>query len=156
MHFIPSVLLNIVCSGVAGTCIGVLVTLFCIYKPWKKINFVSARSRRERYEFLKAEISKRHFAGFKGLIVNFPRKFDAIDIGSFKPPMYQVCKNADNCWCIFWDPAKMTKEIGAGAPLQDGESFIPSVKTKINPDPSLIDENKPIILKNKEYEVKNG
>lgn len=108
---------------------------------------VKARRRREHYEFLKAEISKRHFDGFAGLVVDFPgRRFRREDIACFGTPMYQAVRNKDMKWCIFWDRSRMSREIGVGQPLKEGEALISDVKVRTHPDSNLetIDERKPL------------
>lgn len=101
---------------------------------WPKLRAYSAsrpaaklkesKRRRERYELLKAAISERHFAGYAGLICDFDDwEPDAIDMASFRAPMYGTVKNANMRWCIFWDRDRMTREIGVGAPLKEGETI---------------------------------
>lgn len=109
----------------------------------------SAAMRRERYEFLKAKISERHFAGFAGLVVDFPdRKFDVTDLSCFKAPMYAMVKNQDMKWCIFWDRARMVREIGTGAPLKEGEVLIPDTVGRTKPQSTVetIDEAQPLTV----------
>lgn len=107
--------------------------------------------RRERYEFLKSKISERHFGGYAGLIVDFPgRKFDLVDLGCFKAPMYYIVKNADMKWCIFWDRKRLTSEIGAGAPLKEGEVLVPESsagRSKPSSTVETIDETAPLTQK---------
>lgn len=113
---------------------------------WRKARY--AAKRRERYEFLKARISERHFAGFAGLIVDFKgRKFDKTDLACFKSPMYYMAKNQDMKWCIFWDKARMAREIGAGAPLREGECLIPDTVGRTKPQGTIetIEEKSPLI-----------
>lgn len=107
------------------------------------------KRRRERYEFLKAKISERHFGGFRGMIVNFPgRRFDKFDFGCFPSPMYFWVKNRDGNWVVFWDHARMTREIGTGKPLQDGEALIPDTPGRSKPqaEPEQVDEQKPLTI----------
>lgn len=102
-----------------------------------------ARRARARYDFLKAEICKRHFEGYKGLIVDFPgRRFSIQDLACFKSPMYFMIRNADKKWCIFWDHKRMSQEIGTGKPLKDGEPFQQEIVGKFNPKntPDKVDE----------------
>lgn len=128
-------------------------------KLWEVISFKAKRQakkqklRRDNYEFLKTEISKRHFAGFAGLIVNFKGKtFDIEDMFVFKAPMYGIAKNQDGHWCIFWDRKKLAEEIGVGAPLREGE-VLADAATKDEGriwkqiDTDKIDEQKPLIKK---------
>lgn len=90
-----------------------------IINLWHLITFKSYRDHREltkrraNYELIKSKIVERHHAGFNGLTVDFG-KFDAKDLGCFRPPMYRVVKNQQMQWCIFWDPKKMTEEVGDG------------------------------------------
>lgn len=108
---------------------------------------LEAKRRRARYEFLKAEIVKRHLGGYKGLIVRFPgRRFDIQDIACFKAPMYFSVKNQDGHWCIFWDRARMVREVGTGAELQPGEELIPDTRGRSKPQaaPDEIDDKQPL------------
>ena len=112
-------------------------------------NYRLARSkvrRRENYEFLKSKISERHFAGFAGLVIDFDRKLDSVDFACFKQPMYAWVKNKDNKWCVFWDKARMAREIGVGAPLKDGECLIPDTLGRTKPQGSVetIEERSPL------------
>lgn len=103
--------------------------------------------RRSNYDFLKAQISERHFAGYGGLTVDFHgRKFDRIDMECFRPPMYGVVRNQKGHWCIFWDRAKLTNEIGVGAPLKDGEVIVPQTNDRVwkQIDTEAIDDQKPL------------
>ncbi len=102
--------------------------------------------RRANYEFLKAAISARHFGGFRGLIVDFPgKKFDKVDLASFRQPMYFLVMNQDRKWCIFWDSAKLAQEIGVGAPLQPGEVLVEN-RGPMKPEATAdqIDEKAPL------------
>lgn len=119
---------------------------FLTFKAWRDNR--RRAMRRARYEFLKQRISERHFDGYAGLIVDFPgRKFDKLDFASFKAPMYMWVKNQDMKWCVFWDRGRMAREIGAGAPLRDGEVLIPDPPGRTKPAaPETIDEKKPLTI----------
>lgn len=110
------------------------------HKEWVK------QRRRLNYEYLKSEISKRHFAGYAGLVVDPKKKLDKIDLASFKSPMYGIVKNKDDHWCIFWDRQKLAQEIGVGAPLKEGEVLIEDKLGRTCPDSTLetIDEQRPL------------
>ncbi len=102
--------------------------------------------RRARYDELKAMICDRHYAGYGGLVVE-DKKFDAIDMKSFKAPMYGCVQNKEMKWCIFWDRGKLTREIGTGAPLKDGELMLAEKGGRSEnwkKDPEAIDENVPL------------
>jgi hypothetical protein len=91
--------------------------------------------RRIKYDILKEQIKERHLGGFAGLIVEDDKyKFDAIDMASFKPPMYGVVMNANNKWCIFWSRKKMIQELGTGAPLREGEVVNPEITNPSEPE----------------------
>lgn len=66
--------------------------------------------RRRRYEELKVLIVKEHMAGRGGMVV--PRKYDAKDLLSFKPPMYFHARTETKARCIFWRKDLMTEEVG--------------------------------------------
>jgi len=94
--------------------------------------------RRANYEFLKANISQRHFDGFAGLVVDFKGKsFDKYDLGCFTAPMYYMVKNADDKWCIFWDRKRLAREIGTGAPLKEGEVLLPDTLGRTKPQETI-------------------
>lgn len=101
---------------------------------WNVVTFKSYRDRKEltkrraNYETIKSKIVERHHAGFNGLTVDFG-SFDKKDIGCFRPPMYRVAKNQDMQWVIFWDPKKMSEEIGDG-----------KTETVLQPGPANDDE----------------
>ncbi len=98
------------------------------FKPYRARKELA--KRRERYDFLKMLITERHRAGFHGLTVDVQdREFDWTDMLCFRPPMYQVLKNKDMKYCIFWDPKKMSEEIGLGPvtapiPFESSENTI--------------------------------
>lgn len=130
------------------------------------ITFKSFRMKRarDRYELLKRAISYRHFNGFAGLVINrdivvqgeggIPdfidgsRKFTKKDFECFKAPMYFWTKNQDGFWCVFWDRGRLTREIGTGAPLREGELMIddPAGRTKPSSTLETIDEQRPLVV----------
>lgn len=128
--------------------LGVLLVLALvgIFSPpsRRKIRTWLARRSRARYEFLKNEISKRHFGGYAGLIVDFPgRKFKEAELRVFfRLPMYHVVMNQDKKLCIFWHRERLTKEIGTGAALKEGEVITPEKPGRFSvvPDASTVDE----------------
>ena len=77
----------------------------------------AAKKRRANYDFLRAEITKRHQSGIGMLLVKFQdKKFDSTDLAAFRPPMYRQARNEHNDPVIIWDPKMMTEEIGFQLP----------------------------------------
>jgi len=113
------------------------------------ITFKAFRMRRARarYDFLKAEIAKRHFEGYGGLIMNTSKlkRYSKKDFACFPAPMYMWIKNAENHWCVFWDRGRMTREIGTGAPIKDGAELLPDHPGRTRPEGTLetINEKQP-------------
>lgn len=73
-----------------------------------------AARRRKRYEEIKALIVEQHLCGKGGLVL--PKKYDAEDQKSFKPPMYFLARTDKNEPCIFWRKELMSEEVGPPRP----------------------------------------
>ncbi len=122
---------------------GALKILF----QWITLQAWRKRRSRERYDFLKSAISKRHFGGYAGLIVDdLPRKFGQKDRDCFQPPMYYWVKNQDMKWCVFWHRKRLSEEIGAGPPLLPGELDIKDTvgRTASIGTPNTINDKAPV------------
>lgn len=112
----------------------VAIIRFLTLYEWRKGRYL--KMRRERYDELKKLISERHFGGYAGLTVT-DAKYDRLDLACFGPPMYQVCRNQEWQYCIFWDRPRMIREIGTGAPLREGEVIIPDTIGRTKPSSTL-------------------
>lgn len=102
---------------------------------WNFITFKSYRSAKNaqrrliNYQFLKSEIVKAHLINRNNIVVDFPgQTFDATDMWSFRPPMYQVVRNQANQYCIYWDMKKMTGEVGSGPIASPTLSIVKAVQ----------------------------
>lgn len=71
----------------------------------------TAIKRRKNYDAIKALIVQEHLAGRGGLVLD-KKKFDLEDLGSFKPPMYQIAQTSKRQPVIFWRKDLMTEEVG--------------------------------------------
>jgi hypothetical protein len=126
---------------------------------WITLKPYRMKRARQRYELLKKAISYRHFNGFAGLVLSElvsvtedkfinGKAFGKDDFACFKSPMYFWIKNQDGDWCVFWDRARLTREIGTGAPLKEGELMILENSVgRMKPSSTLetIDEQKPLV-----------
>lgn len=82
---------------------------FLTFKTYR--DRIEAAKRRKNYEGIKAEIVKRHLAGFGGLVLE-RRKYDGKDLAAFLPPMYFTARTANFEPVIFWRKDLMTEEVG--------------------------------------------
>lgn len=84
---------------------------------WQALTLTSWRAsrRRRRYDEIRALIVEHHMAGKGGLVL--PKKYDAKDLLSFKPPMYFLARTEKNQPCIFWRKELMTEEVGPPRPV---------------------------------------